>query len=147
MTGSGTGKTALTPALPSRRSGFTLVEILFALAIVAILTGISLPIYNNYIERAKLTVSISTLQTVRLAIEDYHINHGVYPPAIDISTGEDGQGNTVLQPALLAEFKLDLFSLESYAVAAADYTLTARAKDAKHTLLVLTPGQAINQGP
>ena len=147
MTLSGTEKTALTPALPNRRAGFTLVEILFALAIVAILSGIALPIYNNYIERAKITVSVSTLETVRLAIEDYHINNGTYPPAIDLSTGEDGQGKTVLQPALLAEFKNNLFSLESYAVAAADYTLTVKAKDAKHSLLVLTPGQVINQGP
>ena len=134
-------------SISARSSGFTLIEILIALVIIGLLAGISIPFYNNYLDRAKLTVSINTLGTVRRAIDDYYSIHSTYPPAIDMTTGEDGLGKIVLNSELLADFRKTLFSLESYSPAASDYTLTARANDRKHTLLVLMSGQPITQGP
>ena len=64
-----------------------------------------------------------------------------------LGISRDDLGKTVLSSALLAEFKSNLFSLESYVVTPLDYTLTARAFDRNHTLLVLTPGQVVIQGP
>jgi Tfp pilus assembly protein PilE len=117
------------------------------MAIIAALTAIAYPFYTGYINKAKVTVGISTLETVRKTIEEYRGDHGDYPAGIDMTSGKDPFGRTVLPTALLAEFKSNLFSLESYLVTADDYTLTARAIDANHTLLVLTPGQVVTQGP
>lgn len=135
------------PSLPAGSSGFTLIEILIVMAIIAALTAVAYPFYTGYINKAKVTVGISTLETVRKTIEDYHGDHGDYPAGIDMATGKDPLGRTVLPAGLLAEFRSNLFSLESYLVTADDYTLTARAIDANHTLLVLTPGQVVTQGP
>lgn len=132
---------------PAGAAGFTLVEILVVMALIAALTAIAYPAYRSYIDKAKVTVGISTLETVRKTIEDYHGDNGAYPAGIDMATGKDPLGKTVLPTVLLAEFRSNLFSLESYVVTADNYTLTARAIDANHTLLVLTPGQVVTQGP
>lgn len=129
------------------RSGFTLVEILVAITVIAILTALSYPVYTGYIDRAKVTRAIYSLEEARKTLEDYHITMGSYPTDIDFSSGLDVQGRQVLPPILLEEFKNSLSTVESYMLAAGSYTLSARANDTKHTLLVLTPGQIITQGP
>lgn len=131
----------------SRSSGFTLVEILMVLAIITVLTAIAYPVYTSYINKAKITLGISTLENVRKTLEVYHLDNGNYPPDIDPATGKDSLGNIVLPTALLDEFKYNLFSMESYITAIDSYTLTVKAKDSKHTQLVLTPRQVITQGP
>lgn len=128
-------------------SGFTLVEILMVLAIIAALAAIAFPFYTGYIDKAKITLGISTLDTVRKTLEGYQVDNGNYPPDIDLSTGNDSLGKVVLTASLLEEFKRNLFSMESYIVASNDYTMTVKAKDSKQTLLVMTPRQVIKQGP
>lgn len=129
------------------RAGFTLVEILIAIAIIAILTAICYPVYTNYIDRAKITRAIYSLEETRKTLEDYHIVIGNYPTDINFSTGYDPQGRQVLAPMLLEGYKSSLTAVDSYVMAAENYTLTVRAADTKHTQLVLTPGQIITQGP
>jgi len=131
---------------PAGSSGFTLIEILIAIAIVAIISAISFPIYKGYIDKARITIGINTLETARKSLEEYHINNGNYPPTIEMTTGEDGQGVVVLQTMLLNEFRQNFFSIESYIVSSTGYTLKARAIDTSHSLLVLTPEQVITQG-
>lgn len=132
-----------------RSSGFTLVEILVALVIIGLIAAIALPMYGSYLDRAKLTISINALQSVARAFEDYYGEHNsCYPPALDISTGQDGSGNIVLNSSQLADFNKNLSSLESYsAPTTSTYILIVRAQDKMHTLLTLRSGQPITQGP
>lgn len=132
-----------------RRSarGFTMVEILIALAIVAILSSISVLAYKHYIDRAKVTVAISTMETTRTLLEDYHGSYATYPTAIDFTTGLDPQGRTVFSPAFLDEMRNHFASIDSYVPAGMSYTLTARAQDSVQSLLTLAPGSAIHVGP
>ena len=130
-----------------RSAGFTLIEILIALSIIATLTAIAYPAYKSYIDKAMITLGISTLETVRRAMEEYNIANGNYPPAIDIATGQDGTGRIVIPPQLLSEFNSNLSSFESYVPATNNFTLTARARDRNRTLLVLTSGSVVTPGP
>lgn len=130
-----------------RRAGFTLVEILIVLAIVVGLATIAFPAYQIYINKARVTVSIDTLGKLRKNMEEYHVQYSGYPDSIDAGTGLDSQGRTVMDTAMLDDFKKNMFSLESYTPVGAEYLLTAKAKDSAHTLLKMTPTQIAIQGP
>lgn len=122
------------------------MEILVVVAIIGILSAIAFPAYKYYIDRAKITLAVSTLETTRKILEDYHIDYATYPETIDFSTGIDSLGRTVFTPAFVAEMKHNLSSVESYTSDPLSYTLTARGQDAAHSLLTLTAGGVITVG-
>jgi len=52
-------------------SGFTLLELMVAVAIIAILTAIALPAYNTYVLRSKLTEAHNALSNFYVQMEQY----------------------------------------------------------------------------
>ena len=68
--------------------GFTLIEILFVVAIVAILAAIALPAYNNYINRGKLKTIQADLTALGLNFENRYQRMLSYPTATYASTGD-----------------------------------------------------------
>ena len=68
---------------PSRLFGFTLVEILVVMAILALLLAIAVPRYFHSIDRAKEAVLKQNLAQMRDAIDKYHGDKGRYPDALD----------------------------------------------------------------
>lgn len=55
----------------NRRDGFTLIEVMIVVAIVAILASIVLPSYSSYIQRSRLTEATSKLSDLRTRMEQY----------------------------------------------------------------------------
>jgi type IV pilus assembly protein PilE len=53
------------------RKGFTLIEIMIVVAIVAILSAIALPAYTNYIMRGRIPEATSTLATWQVKMEQW----------------------------------------------------------------------------
>jgi type IV pilus assembly protein PilE len=65
----------------SRSSGFTLIEVLITVAIVAILAMVALPAYNQYILRANITEAASGLSDMRVKLEQYFQDQRTYAGA------------------------------------------------------------------
>jgi len=67
----------------NRKNGFTLVEILIVVIILAILAGVVIPQFSSSTDEAKLAVLRSDLKAMRGAVElYYHQHNSVYPGGI-----------------------------------------------------------------
>lgn len=63
----------------SRSSGFTLLEIIIVVAIIAILSGIAVPYYTEYIQEARANAMKSSLANIRRVINEFTGTHGRGP--------------------------------------------------------------------
>jgi general secretion pathway protein G len=60
--------------------GFTLLEIMFAVAIAALLMAIAVPVYRATIEQQKIRVCVNDLLKISMALERYRTAHGLRLP-------------------------------------------------------------------
>lgn len=65
------------PNLLTRR-GFTLIEVMITVAIVAILAAVALPSYRDYIRRGQLPDGLAALSDFRVKMETYYQDHRNY---------------------------------------------------------------------
>ena len=65
-----------------RSRGFTLIELMIVLAIVATLLSIAVPRYYSSIDRSKEAVLKENLYQMRDAIGKYHADKGKYPESL-----------------------------------------------------------------
>lgn len=64
------------------QAGFTLVELMIAVAIIAALTAIAIPSYQAYVERARRAQAMADISTIAVAIERHYTNHFSYPATL-----------------------------------------------------------------
>jgi general secretion pathway protein G len=69
-------------APPSFRSGFTLIELMIVLALIATLLTIALPRYFGSLERSKEAALKQTLAATRDAIDKFFTDNGKYPDSL-----------------------------------------------------------------
>ncbi|MEJ8845204.1 type IV pilin protein [Variovorax rhizosphaerae] len=66
--------------------GFTLIEVMIAVAIVAILAAVALPSYNDYVRRGQLPEAFSNLSDYRTKMEQYYQDNKNYGTAAKCAT-------------------------------------------------------------
>lgn len=96
--------------------GFTLIEIMIAVAILAILAAIAIPTYGRYTERARRAQAITLIGDMQLRLERWRADN----PSYDVESGTAGFGSYP--------------STENYTISLTDadavgYTLTAEGRN------------------
>ncbi|MFN3303413.1 MAG: type IV pilin protein [Roseateles sp.] len=61
--------------------GFTLIELMIAVAIVAILTAVAVPQYSAYVTRSRVPDATSALATKQVQIEQFFLDNRTYAGA------------------------------------------------------------------
>ena len=102
------------PANISLQAGFTLVELLIVVVILAILAGILVPQFSSATDDAKMSSLDSNLSNTRSAVELYYQQHGHYPGSVTAAGsacaagpgGTTGTGAADAEAAFLSHLSL-----------------------------------------
>ncbi len=88
------------------KKGFTIIELLIVIAVIAILVGIALPRFKGMRDEGNIAKAKGELRSLQTAVESYRIHYGAYP-----ATGATWQ--TVLTsaiPQIISAALIDPFS-------------------------------------
>jgi general secretion pathway protein G len=72
----------------ARNQGFTLIELMVVMALIAVLAGIAVAIYGNSVTRSKEAVLRTDLFRMRDAIDQYYADKNKYPADLQTLVGE-----------------------------------------------------------
>ena len=63
--------------------GFTLIELMIAIAIVGILLSLAVPAYQDYTVRAKIAEAMSLAGSMKIMIGEHYVSEGELPESAD----------------------------------------------------------------
>ena len=67
----------------ARSKGFTLIELMITIAIVAILVAMAVPAYKDFTIRAKIGECINGAAVAKVGISEYRQTLGAWPPSME----------------------------------------------------------------
>lgn len=70
------------------RQGFTFIELMVVMAVIATIIAIAMPRYFDGLQRTKETALKQNLKEMREAIDHYHADKGVYPATLQTMVAE-----------------------------------------------------------
>lgn len=70
--------------LTGKKNGFTLLELLLVIGIIAALVGLAVPYYQDYVGQSKNSIMRANLHLLKKALMEYKADKGEFPP--DLAT-------------------------------------------------------------
>lgn len=71
------------PAIAGESNGFTLIEIMITISIIAVLAAVSISVFSNVQKSNRDQKRIRDLQSIKQALELYRSDNGAYPSVKD----------------------------------------------------------------
>jgi type IV pilus assembly protein PilE len=119
----GSGRAPLAgTAMSHRQRGFTLIEALITVAVVAILAAVALPSYADYVRRSKIVEATTGLSDMRVRLEQYFLDNRQYPGTCIVPATGPAPATQIYLPASSKYFTF------TCALTANTYTVTATGK-------------------
>lgn len=75
--------------------GFTLVELMIAVAVISILMGVAIPSYNDYLKRSQVAEAISLLSGLKVPAQEWFTDHAAWATDISVQLGGKTSGKYV----------------------------------------------------
>lgn len=98
------------------RKGFTLVELLIVMAVIAILIGIAIPSFRGMQQEANKTKAEGDVRVIKIAVESYYKNNGVYPAVANYQTTLLAASPKILETNLYDPFGATSTTTYTYAL-------------------------------
>jgi type IV pilus assembly protein PilE len=101
-------------------AGFTLIEIMITVAVLAIIAAIALPNYFDYVTRSRIVEAKTNLADMRTRLEQYFLDNRSFPTTCAAYAAGAPPANTIYLPNNQKNFNLTCSTLTPTA-----YTVTA----------------------
>ena len=72
------GRTGAWPCASRRSTGFTLIELMIAVAVVAIIASVAFPSYTGFVQRSRVAEATGAMSTTRVRLEQYYQDNRNY---------------------------------------------------------------------
>jgi type IV pilus assembly protein PilA len=81
--------------MKSIQKGFTLIELMIVVAIIAILAAIAIPAYQDFLKRSRVTDMITQLGACKTSVAEYYSTKAIFPATSAVAgCATDGTENS-----------------------------------------------------
>jgi prepilin-type N-terminal cleavage/methylation domain-containing protein len=109
--------------LSGRTRGFTLIELMITVAIVAILAAIAIPAYRDYVLRGQIVQATNALSTLRANMERQYQDNRQYTTPVTIPPGKF---TSPCDPTMTSQISAGSFAISCSNLTATTFTAQAQ---------------------